>query len=83
MRSYNYNLTEEQYVGMLAAQGDACAICKDPEWPGGRKSGSPHVDHDHTTGEVRGLLCGRCNTGIGQLGDDPARLRAAADYLER
>jgi hypothetical protein len=40
-----------------------------------------HVDHCHRTGAVRGMLCGGCNTGMGQLGDDPVALLRAADYL--
>jgi hypothetical protein len=75
-----YGLTLAGYNELLDRQGGGCAICATPE-PGGR--GRFHVDHDHKTGIVRGLLCHACNVGIGNLGDDPERLRAAADYLER
>lgn len=83
MRHYMYGVTEVQYQAMLDEQGHACAICGETDWAGGRHAGSPHVDHDHDTGAVRGLLCGSCNTGLGQFKDDPARLRAAVEYLER
>jgi hypothetical protein len=41
------------------------------------------VDHDHKTGKVRGILCHKCNIALGLIGDDPARARALANYLER
>jgi hypothetical protein len=82
MRQYLYGLTEEQYQAMLASQGGVCAICRTDTWHG--KGNRPHVDHDPAIGPkaVRGILCGACNNGLGNFGDDPARLRAAADYLE-
>jgi len=80
MRQYLYGVSPEQYAAMLEAQGGQCAICDSDQWPG--KGNSPHVDHEHATGKVRGLLCTNCNNGLGNFGDDPARLRAAADYLE-
>lgn len=63
---------------MLERQRGLCAIC---EGPLGKRQ--VHADHDHGTGRPRGLLHAQCNTGIGLLGDDPARLRRAADYIER
>lgn len=80
-RQYKYGLTQEQYEAMLAEQDGRCAICRSPDWPG--KDRRPHVDHCHKTGKIRALLCGKCNNGLGNYDDDPARLRAAADYLER
>lgn len=79
-----YGITIEAYTDLLAEQGGVCAICHQPETTLTRR-GFPramHVDHDHTTGAVRGLLCARCNAGIGMFGDDPARLGTAIEYLK-
>lgn len=78
---YRYGLKPGQYDALRAEQGGRCAICSATE-PGG-KAKRWAVDHCHVTGKVRGLLCVHCNMGIGQLGDDPARLRAAATYIEK
>lgn len=67
----------DDYEAMLASQDSRCALCRKCE--NGRQW---HVDHDHKTGRVRGILCDNCNRGIGQLGDDPNRLRRAASYIE-
>jgi hypothetical protein len=73
-----FGLTLDDFDAMLTSQGGRCAICPVTE-PGG--VGTWAVDHCHKTGRVRGILCNRCNRGIGRFGDDPARLRAAAAYL--
>ena len=78
-----YALTSEQYDALLTAQNGVCAICHKPERA--KLNGtvkSLAIDHDHATGKVRGLLCQKCNRGIGQFNDDPKLLRGAADYLE-
>lgn len=80
MRGYLYGMTAEQYDALMADQDGRCAICRSDEWPG--KGNRPHVDHDHDSGAVRGLLCGKCNVALGNMDDDPNRLRAAAAYLE-
>jgi len=73
-----YGLTFKQYEAMLTACGGRCQIC------GGEPNGHGqlHVDHCHETGKVRGLLCGSCNMGLGNLGDNAASLRRALEYLE-
>jgi hypothetical protein len=81
-----YGMADGEYARLVDEQDGLCAICRQPETlplVGGGAPRSLAVDHDHETGKVRGLLCQACNTSIGQMGDDPARLRAAADYLER
>ena len=79
-----YGLTLEDYVRLDEKQGGRCASCREFETAKGN-TGRVRllaVDHDHETGEVRGLLCSLCNTGVGSLGDDPVLLRKAVDYLE-
>lgn len=74
-----YGLTPAGYADMLAAQSGVCGICQLPEK--GNKNLS--VDHDHETGQVRGLLCDRCNKALGLFEDDPSRMAAAIQYLTR
>lgn len=71
-----YGVSLEDYELMLASQGGVCAICA--EAPG---KGVLHVDHCHTTGRVRGLLCHKCNKALGLFADSPERLHSAATYL--
>jgi len=69
-----YKLTKTEILQFRATQGDRCAICGEAE--------PQHLDHDHDNGRVRALLCQRCNNGLGLFRDDPAVLRAAAEYVE-
>lgn len=71
-----YGMSDEDYQSMLAGQRNSCAICLVPA------TEKLHVDHDHETTQVRGLLCGKCNTGLGLFSDSPELLQAAASYLE-
>jgi len=75
-----YGITLSDYDELLRKQG-GCAICGVTE-PGGRFNKHFHVDHDHQTGKIRGLLCYRCNTSIGAFGDSAELLRHAVKYLE-
>lgn len=77
-RARLYGITKARYTEMVAAQAGVCAICGGP--PGER---SLAVDHDHATGQIRSLLCTRCNIGIGGFRDDPTLLRLALAYLDR
>jgi hypothetical protein len=76
-----YNLSIADFDSMLASQNGLCAICGTDKPPG--RHGRWNVDHCHTTGKVRGLLCNRCNAGLGQFNDSPQRLLAAIQYLGR
>lgn len=73
------DMTIERYRQMASEQGGRCAICRQTEANGTRLA----VDHDHNTGRARGLLCAKCNQGLGLFDEDSATLRAAADYTER
>lgn len=78
----NFGLTVAQYQAMWSAQGGLCKSCKIEMLDHGQKRNSVAIDHCHNSGIVRGLLCSHCNKGIGHFDDDPAKLRAAADYLD-
>jgi hypothetical protein len=75
----NYGVTPQQYRKMLSDQEGVCAICFQTN-PGGDRLA---VDHDHATGEVRGLLCHNCNIGLGNFHDDHQALQRAVEYLRR
>jgi hypothetical protein len=72
-----YGLSPQQHKSLVDRAGGRCGICRQEFGKRG-----PHVDHDHATGLVRGILCHCCNLGIGLFRDDPERLRAAINYLE-
>ena len=79
-----YGITVQQWIEMYDRQGGLCGICR----TAGFKMKASHeaqlvVDHCHTTGVVRGLLCHNCNRALGLLQDSPANLNRALAYLER
>jgi hypothetical protein len=69
-----YGIGDADVAAMIEAQAGACAICQG-------SLDRPHVDHDHKTGKVRGILCFNCNAGLGKFGDDIDVMQAAVDYL--
>lgn len=69
-----YGLTEEDYNLIITDQKDKCLICEE-------ELKEPHIDHCHTTGRVRGVLCSRCNTGLGKFKDSVQMLEKAKQYL--
>lgn len=73
-----FGLTIAEYEALVQRQDRRCAICR--QVPGGR--GRFHIDHDHHTGVIRGLLCCHCNAGLGQFRDSAALLRMALVYLD-
>jgi hypothetical protein len=78
-----YGITLEQYNELLIQQNGVCAICLQPEITKHQSGMSKilAVDHDHDTGEIRGLLCNYCNTSLGGFRDDPTILELAKQYL--
>lgn len=73
-----YGITEQEYQAIFTAQAFRCYICRRATGATRRLS----VDHDHATGEVRGLLCRPCNTHLGHIRDDVEAARRVAAYLE-
>lgn len=77
-RIKSYGLTTEEYEALWEKSGGCCYICGEHQ----SKLQNLHIDHCHSTGVVRGLLCTRCNSGLGMFRDDPDKLKAALKYLE-
>jgi len=77
----NYRMTPDDFNKLWKDQDGKCAICQVDMQPRGRKLDAAAVDHNHATGEVRGLLCRACNHGIGCLKDNPDVLKSASEYL--
>lgn len=75
-RYSRHGLTKEEFEQMLDNQQSKCLICEK------ELDGSSHVDHCHKSGKVRGILCGKCNKGLGQFGDDIELMKKAIKYLE-
>ena len=78
-------VTWNDFVEMYADQDGRCLICDNSiriKGVGKKKTDIAHLDHDHSTGRARGILCQNCNVALGLLRDDPDLFRAAAEYLE-
>lgn len=78
IRLAKYNITRLEYTQLYMFQRGACAICHEILTPS-----ETHVDHDHETGNVRGLLCRLCNAGLGFFKDNRSALRRAGEYLRK
>lgn len=77
IRLNKYGITGDEFRTILNRQGHKCPICKRDI------TKNLSVDHDHSTGKIRGLICNNCNLAMGNAEDSPTRLRAMAFYLER
>ena len=82
---HRFGITLEEYSEILKSQGGCCALCgaKKNNVRGKRRNWNFSVDHCHTTGKIRGLLCNNCNRGLGLLGDTRESLQKAVDYLTK
>lgn len=76
-RLVKYGITKEEFVAMVERQEGKCAIC------GGKQGMELRVDHDHSSGEVRELLCAECNSGIGLFKEDVDIMRKAIKYVQK
>jgi hypothetical protein len=78
-----YGLSAADYAALLLSQGGVCAICGLPPANQTKNDSRLHVDHDHSSDAVRGLLCRECNLGVGFFEDDPGLMERAIAYLRR
>jgi hypothetical protein len=76
-KKHKYGLSEEEYLGMFESQNHCCAICKESF-----NNVRACVDHSHNTGDIRGLLCDKCNTGLGLFQENIQNLLNAIKYIE-
>ena len=75
MRKYRYGLTIEQYQNLINEQNSKCKLCD-------KDINDFNIDHNHKTGKIRGILCNKCNTGLGMFNDDINLLQKAIKYLQ-
>ena len=73
-----YGITENDYLKMFEKQKGVCSICSKPQL-----TKRLYIDHNHTTGKIRGLLCENCNRGLGMFKDDKNILLSAIGYLDK
>lgn len=82
-RYERYGLTRQQFEEKFEAQNGQCAACEVELELEGRRTRSPCVDHNHSTGEIRDILCTRCNLAAGNLKDSSERARKLMNYLKK
>ncbi len=85
---HHYNITTDEYTRKLKEQNGVCAICQRPETSKDSNENNGRikdlaVDHNGITGVNRGLLCQKCNIGLGHFNHNPKLLREAANYMEK
>lgn len=74
-----FGMTIDQYIMLLEQQGEKCAVCSTPR---NNLKRDLSVDHNHTTGKIRGLLCDNCNIALGHLKEDTERMKNMIRYVE-
>lgn len=79
---YKFGIDPEQYSQMIEDQHNQCSICGYSPLDNARKTAKLYVDHNHTTGKIRGLLCMNCNAALGHFREDLTILKKAVNYLE-
>ena len=81
----NYGLTLQEVQALFESQRGLCAVCGQPERSTTKRTGEIkmlHIDHDHKTGKIRGLLCQDCNMALGHLQDSSERIQMLLDYAK-
>jgi len=77
-RIRRYGITDIEFNTLLEKQGGTCAVCKMIGWNGK----GPHVDHNHKTGKVRGILCSNCNAAVGMMKDNRKIVQGLVEYMK-